>query len=217
MIGKDILLIEEKFFHFDEELVTAFKELVAENEPSQGTAFVISGYWQSARYFEEVKEMIKADFNFRHELDGAALVMQNKIKSENAVMIHVRRGDYLTCPGLFNTVSKEYITGSIQYCREKLEAPVFYVFSDDMPWCRESLKELDGLTFIDDSFYDERSKSYLQLMSSCKHFVISNSTYSWWASWLGGNKENLTIAPKEWFNDQTRDTKDIYGPEWVKL
>lgn len=217
VIGEDIRLIEEKFFHFDEGLVAAFNELVAENEPSPGTAFVISGYWQSARYFEEIKEVIQADFNFRYGLDGPALVMQKKMKSENAVMVHVRRGDYLTCPGLFNTVSKEYITGSIQYCREKLEAPVFYVFSDDIPWCMESLKEMDGLTFIDDSFYDERSKSYLQMMSSCKHFVISNSTYSWWASWLGRSTGSLTIAPKEWFNDQARDTKDIYCPEWVKL
>ncbi|WP_346318551.1 alpha-1,2-fucosyltransferase [Chitinophaga sp. YIM B06452] len=217
MIGEDILLIEEKFFHFDEELVAGFKELVSENELPQRTAFVISGYWQSAKYFEGIKEMIQADFNFRHKLEGAALVMQNRIKSENAVMVHVRRGDYLTCPGLFGTVSKEYIIGSIQYCIEKLEAPVFYIFSDDVLWCRENLKEIEGLTFIDDSFYDEPSKSYLQLMSSCKHFIISNSTYSWWASWLGSSKGNLTIAPNEWFTDQTRDTKDIYGPEWIKL
>jgi hypothetical protein len=216
-VGEETLHIEERFFHFDQELMAELKLHAAEDSFKGDVALLISGYWQSEKYFEAIRDVIRMDLHFQHLPVGAALSLQHTIKSANSVMIHIRRGDYLKYPDFFSVVSTEYITGAIAYCRQRLEAPVFYVFSDDIPWCKHHLQEIKDLTFIGETFHDEHSQSYLQLMCSCKHFIISASTYSWWASWLSDHKEKLVIAPKQWYTDTSKNTHDIYGREWVRL
>ena len=98
--------------------------------------------------------------------------------------MHVRRGDYLkeTKNDIF---SNHYYLTAIKYIVDKIEDPYFYIFSDDIEWVKKNLKIMQKYTFIDSNqnsgFYD------IQLMNLCKHHIIANSTFSWWAAWLNKN------------------------------
>ncbi|WP_423737531.1 alpha-1,2-fucosyltransferase [Chitinophaga caseinilytica] len=212
--SSEYLQIDERFYHFNQELVDLLRQMSEENSCCQ-TRFLVSGYWQSEKYFKDIRPILKTDFGFRFPLVGQAKVLLNKIKSENSVMIHVRRGDYLYFQDKYCIVSKEYLLSAIQYCWKELQSPVFYVFSDDISWCKENLHEVPGLTFMGDELYDEHSKSYLQLMCACHHFILSNSTFGWWAAWLGDHPGKITIAPGRWFNDELTNAKDVYCDDWI--
>ena len=102
------------------------------------------------------------------------------------------------------------------FIKEKVENPVFYVFSDDPDWAKNNL----GIeaTFVshnsgDDSWQD------MYLMSKCTHNIIANSSFSFWGAMLNKNENKIVIAPKKWFNDNDieKSTKDIYPENWIKL
>ena len=105
----------------------------------------------------------------------------------------------------------------------KVENPVFFVFSDDIEGAKNLLTKLEvkyTINYVDvnsgDTDYME-----LMLMSECKHFIIANSTFSWWGAWLNNNPEKIIIAPKVWFNDKNYQREYEKGtlipPEWIKL
>jgi hypothetical protein len=102
---------------------------------------------------------------------------------------------------------------AIEEMNQKLEHPSWYVFSDDIQWVKENIP-LPNATFIDwnkgeDSWQD------MMLMSSCRHHIICNSTFSWWGAWLNPRKEKIVLVPEKWFNHQ--DTPYIYPKEWIKI
>jgi hypothetical protein len=87
-----------------------------------------------------------------------------------------------------------------------VHSPVF-IFSDDVKWCRENYKESEELTVVGDEHAGPRSSLHLWLMTLCQHFVIANSSFSWWAAWLGENPNKIVVRPLRWF--QTPELRDI--------
>ena len=128
--------------------------------------------------------------------------------------MHVRRGDYLK-EAKNDILSNHYYLTAIKYIVDKIEDPHFYIFSDDIECVKKNLKIMQKHTFIDSNqnseFYD------IQLMNLCKHHIIANSTFSWWAAWLNKNDKKIDIAPKIWLTDKNafEDTKNIIPKEWV--
>ena len=101
--------------------------------------------------------------------------------------------------------------------KEKIDNPLFVVFSDDIEWVKENMDFGASAIYEDgtDPLYEK-----IRLMSSCKHFIISNSTFSWWVQYLSTNKKKIVIAPKKWKNiAYKKDTGklDIYEDFWILL
>ena len=181
----------------------------------------LDGHWVSGMYFSEVEDQIRKDFTFRKAVIRQAEPVLSEIRQSSSVCLHVRRGDYVNNPSIAKvhlTTTPEYFERGIQHVSSLVDNPSFFVFSDDIKWCVEQFGQLKNVTFVEKELADAgaTNNDYLQLMSNCKHFVISNSTFSWWGSWLSVNPSKLVIAPKKWLNTDA-DTSDVYQPNWIKL
>ena len=105
-----------------------------------------------------------------------------------------------------------YFHKAIDIMKNRLNNPVFYLFSDDIDWAKSHLKN-EEINFV-----DEKTKDYeqLRLMYNCKHFIMSNSTFSWWAQYLSENPDKIVIAPAKWMPYDT-EKRDIYQDNWILI
>jgi hypothetical protein len=156
----------------------------------------IQGYWADERYFKEVEDIIRKEFTLKEKLDKRNQEILKQIRLSTSVSIHVRRGDYVTNKtNAFKFIGFDYYANSIKKIKSMVSDPVFFIFSDDIAWCKENLKQtLDKAYFVD---WNNGRESYkdIVLMSACKHNIIANSTFSWWGGWLNQNKNKICIKP----------------------
>jgi hypothetical protein len=179
----------------------------------------LMGFWQSEKYFIKTREKLLKDFSLKEELTGRNQEFAQQIGAVNAVGIHIRRGDYVTnkitneyhgvCP-------LEYYLKCVSQLEEEVEKPHYFVFTDDPSWARENLRLSKPMTVMDQNGAE---KDYLDmhLMSLCKHFIIANSSFSWWGAWLAEYPEKIIYAPKIWIRDSSIDTRDFIPDGWRKI
>lgn len=178
----------------------------------------LTGYWQSERYFADVTQTIRTDFTFRQPMSSRNLELAEEIGAVSAVSLHVRRGDYANNPrtkATHGVCPLAYYEAAIHYIAERVEAPHFFVFSDDMDWVRANLKSQFPYSYVD---HNQSTESYndMRLMSLCKYHIIANSSFSWWGAWLNPRDDKMVIAPKKWFAN-SNDTKDLLPSGWKTL
>lgn len=176
----------------------------------------LDGYWQSPKYFERFSSIITKDFTFKNNIPLQFQEIKNEILTNNSVALHIRRGDYVNNPIHFYD-SSEYLKAALNLLSSKFSNDLkVYVFSDDLPWCQSNLPSL--FPKIEISFCSTlSSENDFKLMSFCKHFVIANSTFSWWAAYLGKFVDKTVIAPKKWFNVPYINTNDLFPNNWIVI
>lgn len=170
----------------------------------------IDGYWQSELYFDDIKEQLLRDFTFPKIVDTKNSELLKRVHRETSVSIHVRRGDYL---GGFPVMDMDYFNPAIEKIKSVCDNPHYYIFSNDIEWCRANFTNID-CTFVD---WNSGAKSYIDmyLMSQCKHNVIVNSSFSWWGAWLNCNNNKIVVAPSTWFYHAK--TPNIYCKDWIVI
>ena len=178
----------------------------------------VEGYWQSEKYFKSIESIIHNEFVFKDYSSITNKELANHISGVNSVSIHVRRTDYVNEIGLqqHGLCNVEYYQKAVKFLSEKVHEINLFVFSDDTEWTKHNLSFNFPVTFID---YNKGKESYedMRLMSLCKHNIIANSSFSWWAAWLNHNSEKIVIAPTKWFNNKEKNTKDLIPAEWLKM
>lgn len=179
----------------------------------------IDGYWQSEKYFFDIKKEIIEEFSLIKPISELSLKILNKIKEKNSVSIHIRRGDYITnsAANKFHGVcSSNYYYSAINLIKNNVENPYFLIFSDDIKWVKENLKISDEVIYVDHNGF-EKSHEDLFLMSRCSHHIIANSSFSWWAAWLSQNPGKIVITPTPWFDYPNYCYQDIIPNDWIKI
>lgn len=176
----------------------------------------LTGYWQSQRYFLDAEQAIRTDFTFRQPLSSCNLATAAEISSANAVSLHIRRGDYVSNPTTKAThgiCQLDYYEAAVNTIANQVEAPYFFIFSDDMDWVRDKLKIPFPCKYVDQN---QGTESYndMRLMSLCQHHIIANSSFSWWGAWLNPSPSKLVIAPKKWFAHTKNNTRDLIPLDW---
>ncbi len=177
------------------------------------------GYWQSEKYFHDVGNLIKSEFRVKSMLTGANAEMAAAISSQQAVSIHVRRGDYASNPttNLFHGLcSLDYYAAAVAKLTEVVPDPHFYVFSDDPEWIISHLRLDYPTTYVTHTGPDEEHED-LRLMTLCRHHIIANSSFSWWGAWLCDFPGKIVIAPRKWFNDPGVTTRDLIPESWIRI
>ena len=161
--------------------------------------------------FDVRKQMLK-DLKVREEFyTSEFLDLRNRILKSNSVSIHVRRGD---------KVNSHYADLGPSYYKKALEITNgdLFVFSDDIPWCKNNL---GSATYVD---IDECLS--LELMSLCKHNIIANSTFSWWGAFLNTNSKKIVVAPSQYFSPEflvnseryrAMEKYSVMPKSWIKI
>lgn len=179
----------------------------------------LKGFWQSEKYFIDAAALLHKDFTFRQPFDNKNAECAALISQVNAVSLHVRRGDYVSdsrTAAVHGLCSAEYYRAALRVVSERVTSPHIFVFSDDMRWAKENLPLESPVHYVDLN-QGEYSFNDMRLMSMCKHNIIANSSFSWWAAWLNSSPEKIVIAPSRWFNTGHHDTRDVYCPSWFVL
>lgn len=201
----------EKSFRFDEALVSG------KTPPAY-----LAGLWQSYRYFDGIEADLRSDFTFRHPLMPESLGLAQAMARPNAVCLNVRRGDYIhhsDTAATIGFVGLDYYRNAVELLKSRIGSePAYYVFSDDLDWCKSELGWLgNDITFVEHQFAGEKFGNYLRLMSGARNFIIPNSTFAWWAAWLSSSADKCVIAPRQWFRDASIDSTDLCPPDWIQL
>ncbi len=180
----------------------------------------LEGYFQSFKYFEHIRTDLISSLNlFQFIKDNKSyLNLYYELNSYNSVSIHVRRGDYASnshINSIHGLCSLSYFHDAIDFIKSKIDNPVFFIFSDDIDWCIANFSE-PNMNFLSSN---EAPAVDLFLMSSCKHNIISNSSFSWWGAWLNSNTHKLVVAPKIWYLNKELNlgTRDLCPSEWIRL
>jgi hypothetical protein len=184
----------------------------------------LEGLWQSWRYFAGYEQSIRNAFEFRQELPPGAHALVAQLNRDSAVAIHVRRGDYVSNPkdaATMGFVGLEYYSRAVEVaCSSMAAPPHFFIFSDDLDWCRINFGWLPGpVSYVEQNGFVGRPIHHLdfQLLSQARRFILSNSTFAWWAAWLAEPPDKQVLAPKAWFRDTSIDSSDLCPPEWILL
>lgn len=181
------------------------------NPPSDDKHSIYVGYYQSESYFERYSENIKSLF-------GAPLEFVYDVKKEfpfifnkTTTVINVRRGDYLHSPNYHPTVTPQYIK---EATKRIPNTDVYLVASDDIPWCKDNLQLDKPVVYLENKLPHEQ----LWILSMCQHFVLSNSSFSWWAAYLCRNPKKIVVVPETWFGPEYKHGwENIYCKDWIIL
>jgi hypothetical protein len=168
---------------------------------------VISGYFQTPRYFECMAGALREEINGLLQKGARASCPPSvlcRLSQANSIAVHVRRGDYLRIP-VFHVCDETYYRQSMDEMRARVPDARFFIFSDDPEWCRSTFTDPDT-EVIDSGAAASNPLHDLYLMSLAGHHLIANSSYSWWAAWLGDKPGQQVIMPELWF------AKEIHAP-----
>jgi hypothetical protein len=198
-------ILREQHFHFQPGVLSAPDNTY------------LDGYWQSEKYFADLAETLRAEFTPANPLSARAKELAADIAARDSISVHVRRGDYVQEAGvreIHGVCPLEYYQESVRRLAETVSEPHCYVFSDDPAWVEIHLRlDVPCTVIAPESAGGEIVD--LHLMSRCRHHIIANSSFSWWAAWLNPSPQKRVLAPARWFADAAgRDTRDLLPPSW---
>jgi len=186
-------------YHINKILPLRHKCFIRENKPFDprllnlkiANKVYLDGYWQDENYFKDIGATIRKDFEIISPHDHTNIELAKGISGSNAICLHARRLKYE------HLLSPKYYNLAVEYMAKKVTSPHFYCFSDDMGWIRDNVAINYPVTYIS---HNKESKAYedLWLMTRCKHYIVANSTFSWWGAWLNPDPSKIIIAPRNW-------------------
>lgn len=163
------------------------------------------GYFFDLKYYDSIKKVLVKEFVLKNKLHLPA-ELRDILKNDATVSVHVRRGDFVK---LNRDISqKGYYPRALRLMEEKVENPTYLIFSDDVEWVKNNLK-IGGKTVYVSSmgFMDYQE---MMIMKHCQHYIIANSTFSYWAAYLNQNPDKIVICPKHW-------KTAIIPEEWISI
>ena len=175
----------------------------------------LRGYFQSWRYFEGYEDDIRSLFDtVKLRTPRIAEIERRIVSTPTSVMVHVRRGDY--GGDKFLELQRDYYDRARETILGRAPEPTFFLFSDDLPQAVALLEGWPNVVPVE-GFSDLED---FRLMSLCRHFVIANSTFSWWGAWLGSAPDKIVIGPKTWLGpgyERVVDMEARLPPEWIRV
>lgn len=173
---------------------------------------VLDGYWQSYRYLEGIESIIKKEFNILYRCSDKTKRQAEKMQKKNAIMVGVRKGDYALESDHYFPIGADYQIKAAHYIAERVENPVFYVFTNDVDWVRKNMDFGKLNVVYRDKSMQTSDVEEMQLMQACKHAIIPNSTFHWLGSFLISNENKIIVRPEKFFCDGSPE--DLFPSTW---
>jgi hypothetical protein len=178
-------------------------------EDEYNNCLVLNGYFQSIDYFKEIENEIRTIFSPSSSFYNKIYKSYPDLSCNGTLSIHIRRGDYLTISDIHPVVDISYINKAIEAVKDYSKV---FIFSDDKVWAKENFNNKNFTVVEDLDDYEE-----LWMMSLCKDNIISNSTFSWWGSFLNKNVSKKVIAPSLWTGPNGPNMDGIYLDNFIKI
>ena len=220
LFGRKSLIIHEKDVNYDPNLL--------EHDPAY-----LAGYFQSEKYFKDIEADIRKIYTFPErsevqlplDLEQRISTYQYLIEQTNAIGVHIRRGDYLVSYETHGGICTDaYYETALAYMQARFPDAVFYVFSDEIKWAKKWLEarfikpggnELDERFCLIEGSTEHTGYLDMMLLTKCKHYIIANSSFSWWGAYLCNNQDKVIIAPEKWLNNA--ESLDIFTDNMIKV
>lgn len=177
----------------------------------------LDGYWQSWKYSIGMDEILRKDFSRIDQLTEDVSTAVSFVKGCESVFIGIRRGDYITKKRErlhYYLCDEMYYRKAITTVQNLVKNPVFFIFSNDIEWVKKNINFGSEVYYLSDQF-SLTDLDEFTVMSNCKHAVIPNSTFHWWAAWLIDNPNKVVVRPPLFFSDGS--SSDIFPPNWVSI
>lgn len=176
--------------------------------------FYLNGSFEAPQYFDKIKDLLNDEIQPKNEKLKKNIELYNMIEKNKSVCVslrHFKLNGYEK--NLYDVCDYQYYMKALEIMKEKLCNPLFVFFSDDMEWVRNTfaLSKFNYVCETEDNPIWEK----LRLMYSCDHFIIPNSTFAWWAQYLGRNKDKIVIGPSRWFNNNYNSP--LIDDSWITL
>lgn len=203
-----LLNYQEPHYHFDKHFFDTSENVY------------LHGYWMSWKYFQKYEQEVRNAFTIRKELIQHLETMAEKMQQNNSVAIHIRRTDFTDnkIQYLKTIIPVAYYVKAIALLKEKYNNISLYFFSDDIDWVKQNV-HIENLPvyYIDKAFTSSAIEDFY-LMTQCRHNIIANSTFSWWAAYLNAHQGKTVIAPKKWYSHASHyNYKDVYPLSWMLI
>lgn len=211
-------MIRRKFFGRKKTYVSESESAVYREEVLNLDNVYMEGYWQTEKYFSDIRDLILQDFNFQEEkMSQYQKELLNELKNKNSVGVHVRRGDYLseTNSKLYGNICDEkYYKMAMNYKVFQMPSVRFFIFSNDTSWTKSKFRG-NNIVHVEYDKNQEIGNYDMFLLSQCKHNIIANSSFSWWAAWLNPNGKKTVVSPSKWMNESS--TPNIWCDNWIRI
>lgn len=185
--------------------------------PSKSKKNIFIRSWgESDKYFNGIKDKLREEFKPIYPVPEEHKPLFDKLQNTQSICVTVRRGDFIksTFSNRYLVCDKPYYKRGVDYIKTQIgDDALVFVCSDDVEWCKQNLLFGENVIFEPEGLeiWDK-----IRFMSACHHFVISNSTFSWWCQYLSPYKDKIVVAPKVWRNVKPTP-RDIYQDNWVTM
>ncbi|MBQ0004017.1 MAG: alpha-1,2-fucosyltransferase [Treponema sp.] len=173
----------------------------------------VEGYFMDERFFTEsfinsisLTDKIQKVFSKNNYL--------SLIQKTNSIAVHIRRTDYINHPNFKGICTSEYYKKAISFFNQKYPDSNFFFFSDDIDWAKNEFGIKPNHIFVEDEISNDATLRDLYLMCCCRHIIIANSSFSWWAAYLINNKDKIVIHPEKYQNIQFAK---FYCSSWLNI
>jgi hypothetical protein len=203
--------IAERTLGFDQDIFDLIAEML-----SRGPCY-LDGYWQNESYFAPISEELR-DILIVVEADDSVKRLKEAISTNNSICVHIRRGDFVNNRsnlGYHGVPPLEYYRSGITQIADSVGPVHCFVFSDDILWCQAHLDVGYPTTFIGPESSGRKDGLHLMLMSACHHFVLSNSSFGWWAAWLGEKSHSKVFVPEIWLAGPGVSSRMFVPDRWM--
>ena len=186
------------------------------NQSDIRKTLICNGKFENPEYFDSIRSVLIEEFTPKFPPLEENKTLYDIIQQTNSVCVVVRRGDYLSAEfkDKFYVCDETYFQKAIDKIKMLIENPVLIFFSNDIDWVKENIKT-DLL-----SYYEPKSNPVwesMRMMYNCKHFIISNGTFSWWGQYLSRNENKIVISPDHWYNNVDVDHTELLSDNFIKI
>ncbi|RPD41912.1 alpha-1,2-fucosyltransferase [Chitinophaga barathri] len=174
----------------------------------------LKGYWQSWKYFEPVKHLIRQDFQFSIRFSENIMAKAAELRSKESVAVHFRRGDYTNseAASFHGACGPAYYEEAVK----RFPGATFCIFTNDPAWVKDNLPAGISYEILSGSLTHTQYED-LFLMSQCRHQVIANSSFSWWAAWLNDYEGRQVVAPLKWYATEELNVHNLVPSDWQRI
>ena len=197
----------EPFCHFDSNFFKSKKEVI------------LKGQWQSEKYFRRYKKFFCDTIVLNDDLIMQVAKTGAELQRQESVAVHIRRADYLRLPIILEwhgVMDKDYYISAFRLLDGILGKYKVYYFTDDPEWVKKELLPVQDGSLMSQQFSSTHHHDFY-LMSKCRHAIIANSSFSWWAAWLNSNPHKIVVGPKKWFGNGPKDSYDVLPENWLQI